>query len=251
MKNTESIVPFGETPASDPGLPASYTGTGKIARLPLAVRNELNRRLLEGEEGRELIAWLNGLPEVQAVLAAHFHGQPIGDMNLSRWKSGGYLAWCEEQIALSAVARIFEQSDNLQQAAKNGLADRMNLVLVGKLALQLQRLEAMPPSEAKAKACRELIDNLAVLKRGEFQEERLRLEREKHAFRRRMREAEFLKWAVRQDIQCASRECLGAPKADAEQNKKLMEAMKEHEKRMRRILGLPETALSLQEASGS
>src|SRR5580658_951731 len=86
---------------SDPGLPACfYAGNGKIARLPVAIRQELNRRLLNGEPARQLVVWLNGLPEVQAMLAAHFQGQPIGEMNLSRWKNGGYLAWCDQQIAL-------------------------------------------------------------------------------------------------------------------------------------------------------
>src|SRR5713101_951139 len=38
---------------------------GKIARLPLAIRQELNRRLQNGEQGKKLVAWLNALPEVR------------------------------------------------------------------------------------------------------------------------------------------------------------------------------------------
>ncbi len=34
--------------------------TGKIARLPRALREELNRHLDEGEAGVDLVAWLNG-----------------------------------------------------------------------------------------------------------------------------------------------------------------------------------------------
>jgi hypothetical protein len=36
----------------------NLTRNGKIARLPLAVRQELNRRLDEGEQGKKLVAWL-------------------------------------------------------------------------------------------------------------------------------------------------------------------------------------------------
>ena len=42
--------------------------TGKIARLPHQLRNELNQRLHDGESGVDLIKWLNALPEVQAIL---------------------------------------------------------------------------------------------------------------------------------------------------------------------------------------
>ncbi len=59
---------------------------GKIARLPLAVREELNLRLRDGEEGVDLVVWLNSLPEVRQVLAAKFKGQPIAENNLANWK---------------------------------------------------------------------------------------------------------------------------------------------------------------------
>ncbi|MGO8701570.1 MAG: hypothetical protein ACLQVY_28135 [Limisphaerales bacterium] len=46
------------------------TRNGKIARLPLAI---------------------NRLPEVQAILAAHFAAKPIDESNLTHWRQGGYL----------------------------------------------------------------------------------------------------------------------------------------------------------------
>ena len=60
----------------------NLTRNGKIARLPLAVRQELNRRLDEGEQGKKLVAWLNSLPEVQAIMTAEFGGKPITEQNL-------------------------------------------------------------------------------------------------------------------------------------------------------------------------
>jgi len=56
---------------------ASTTRIGKIARLPLAVREELNTRLRNGESGRKLVPWLNGLPAAREVLAAECKGAPI------------------------------------------------------------------------------------------------------------------------------------------------------------------------------
>ena len=40
----------------------------KIASLPYGIRTELNERLLDGEQSVPLAQWLNGLPEVQAIL---------------------------------------------------------------------------------------------------------------------------------------------------------------------------------------
>ena len=60
--------------------------SGKIARLRKAVREQLNRRLADGETGPDLVAWLNGLPEVQAVVAAEFVGCPVREQNLSQWR---------------------------------------------------------------------------------------------------------------------------------------------------------------------
>jgi len=69
----------------------AMTRNGKIARLPLAVRQQLNQRLQNGELAQDLLSWLNQLPEVQPILAAHFAAKPIDESNLSHWKQGGYL----------------------------------------------------------------------------------------------------------------------------------------------------------------
>ena len=58
------------------------TRNGRIARLPAALREELNQRLLDGEQGQPWIEWLNGQPKVQAVLQAKFNGNPITENNL-------------------------------------------------------------------------------------------------------------------------------------------------------------------------
>jgi hypothetical protein len=66
---------------------------GKIARLPRELREQLNRRIRDGEKGRRLIIWLNGLPEVQAILDRDFGGCPINSINFTKWRAGGYRDW--------------------------------------------------------------------------------------------------------------------------------------------------------------
>jgi len=74
---------------------------GKIGRLPKAIQEQVNRRLENSEKGRPMVAWLNSLPEVQAVLAAEFASQPIRQQNLSKWRKFGYKQWLWHQQALA------------------------------------------------------------------------------------------------------------------------------------------------------
>jgi len=78
------------------------TRNGKIARLPQSIREQINRRLQNGEEAKQIAEWLNTLPEAIAILAAEFDGQAINDVNLSNWKLGGYRDWETQQEALEA-----------------------------------------------------------------------------------------------------------------------------------------------------
>ena len=52
------------------------TRKGKIARLPRHIRDHLNSRLEDGEEGTGLVAWLNRVPEVNLVRKEAFDGRP-------------------------------------------------------------------------------------------------------------------------------------------------------------------------------
>jgi hypothetical protein len=56
---------------------------GKIARLPKTVREKLNLRLEDNEPAKEILEWLNGLPQTQKVLKSLFNGAPINKQNLS------------------------------------------------------------------------------------------------------------------------------------------------------------------------
>ena len=71
--------------------PNSYPSmTGKIARLPHKIREQINRRLQDGEPGRLLLAWLNALPQTLRLLTDQFGGRPVNQANLSAWRNGGF-----------------------------------------------------------------------------------------------------------------------------------------------------------------
>ena len=100
---------------------------GKIARLPRAIRDELNQRLQDGEDGGTLLPWLNGLPEVQAVLARHFAGVALGKQNLSEWRGGGFAEW-------SARQEMLADAEELETVAEGRLSDHLATVLGARYA---------------------------------------------------------------------------------------------------------------------
>ena len=156
------------------------TRNGKIARLPNAIRQELNQRLFNGEEGKQLVEWLNGLPGVQAVLQAKFEGKPITETNLSHWKSGGYPAWEEGERLADNVKSILDGTTSLEKVAKHGLTDRMTLILAANMAVQMQGLASMPEGSEKAKVWRELRIGLLALRQSELLAQRLNIGRAAH-----------------------------------------------------------------------
>jgi hypothetical protein len=84
-------------------IPVDFTTrNGKIARLPLAVRQELNERLRNGEVGKNLVEWLNGLESVREILSREFRASPISPQNLSEWKTRGYLVWLRAQSTIES-----------------------------------------------------------------------------------------------------------------------------------------------------
>lgn len=120
---------------------------GKIARLPKAIREKLNRRMDDGEPGSSLAEWLNGLPSVKRMLAAHFKGEPINGMNISRWRSRGYQRWVKSQEYLSELKGLAEEAADINRASGEGLLRSTATVASTKL---LKMLHDIPPEKCVA-----------------------------------------------------------------------------------------------------
>jgi len=90
---------------------------GKIAALPLAIRNEVNRRLDDAELTSEILAWLNAEPDVRAVLEKRWSGQIIKPGSLTEWCRGGYQDHLRRQERL---AQTRESSALAGDAGKPG-----------------------------------------------------------------------------------------------------------------------------------
>ena len=119
--------------------------TGKIARLPHQLRDQLNQRLHNGEPGVDLIQWLNALPEVQALLAEHFNGVPISPQNLSEWNNGGFLDWLTTQELLEA-SREFAANTAQLPGADGELAGSLSHAIIARYAVLLGKMPLDGPT---------------------------------------------------------------------------------------------------------
>ena len=174
---------------------------GKIARLPREIRDQLNVRLSNGEVGRQLVDWLNGLPEAQAVLAAQFGGRPINGQNLTEWKQGGYEDWLRHQEDC-IYARLL--SENARELEKEAGGSRLEDRLAAPMALALARVlrEADEPSDGaeNQRTVLGVARELAQLRRSSNDAERVRLDRERWETKQAEVNEENVKRAEREAI---------------------------------------------------
>jgi hypothetical protein len=157
--------------------------TGKIARLPAAVREEVNRRLDDGQKSKTILPWLNTLPEVKAVIDAEFKGRCITEHNLSEWNTGGYAAWARGRRLRESVDVFFEDATSLGDVNEGQITERMGTVFAATMADQMLRLQTMPDGAEKAKIWKELRISLLALKRGALYARKLSIEEAKQARR--------------------------------------------------------------------
>jgi hypothetical protein len=115
------------------------TRTGKIARLPHEIREQLNRRLLDGKPGRKLVDWLNDLPAVREVMFRDFEGRAINEQNLSEWKRGGFRDWQRRQEGLQCARCLAGPTDDPAHPA-GGQGGRLAGVLAAKLVVDTIKL---------------------------------------------------------------------------------------------------------------
>src|SRR5277367_994940 len=144
------------------------TRNGKIARLPGNVRDELNQRLDNGQEGPKLLAWLNGLDDVKQALKASFDGAPISKQNLSEWRLGGFREWQIRREWIEQALQLSESRGEMEQVVDMSLLPG---ALAGALAARYAALlnswdgEPDPKFEEKLRLLRGLNRDIALLQK--------------------------------------------------------------------------------------
>jgi hypothetical protein len=176
--NTVDSARWASTPYQR--LEEKMTRTGKIARLPHDIREQLNRRLRDGEPGRNLVQWLNALPAVRAVVQAEFNGRPIRAQNVSEWKKGGFRECQRQQEALEQIPLVAAEAQELNGRVNGQLTDHLAVWLTAQVMTVVRRLAATDLSDAaKWKLLHEACADLAALRRGDQNGQWMEIERER------------------------------------------------------------------------
>jgi hypothetical protein len=182
------------------------THKGKIARLPRQIREQLNRRLQDGGSGKEIVKWLNSMPEVLKVLAAEFNGHPMRQQNLSEWRKGGYREWLAEQDAREILSEMVAEGGELKNRFGESVVDKLAGWLIPHyMGAARAALSAELDAKERWTVLRTVCADLVALRRGDHYVERLRLEGERieatRQLTREKKELEFKEWLKRPDMQ--------------------------------------------------
>lgn len=178
---------------------------GKIAKLPKAIREELNRRLEDGETAATLVKWLSGLPEVRAV-QKESGSRPIREQNISEWRKGGFRDWQAKQEALELAAQLGEDAAELNVEGRPPLTDTLALWLTARYAVATRQVAAADGAEGW-RLLRELCADIVELRRGDHSAAKLKLERDRLKEAREKTEEEvieyFKQWANNPKVRAA------------------------------------------------
>jgi hypothetical protein len=152
--------------------------------LPESVREELNKRLRNGELGAQLLPWLNGLEETRRVCGEFFGGAEINGQNLSDWRAGGYEEWSEKQDKTYRVKELASFAAGLARANGGSIAEGAAAIASGKLLELLETAESEPDGPPGKKGLNleqlgDVVTSLTSLRSAEIAQQRADIDREK------------------------------------------------------------------------
>lgn len=125
------------------------THNGKIGGLPAQMREELCRRMFDGERAPTLLPWLNGTPEAQKVCRDQYEGEPISPQNLSAWRNGGFMKWQKDQRRLERSRERCRFSKQMVEASGGNMAEGVLASLTGDLAEILEEIDDLREAGAE------------------------------------------------------------------------------------------------------
>jgi hypothetical protein len=161
---TAQLNPVNDNPEHAP--------VGKIARFPKEIRDQLNRRLENGDLASEILPWLNELSPVKTVLARHFAGASVTEQNLTNWRQGGFQRWLKKQEPLAAIQELSEDAADISRAGRGRIATGAATVASSQI---LEFLRSIPPDKRSTADLAKFVSSTATLIKAEQANARLQL----------------------------------------------------------------------------
>jgi Protein of unknown function (DUF3486) len=182
----------------------------KIARLPAELREQLNLRLFDGQNGSQILAWLNELPAVKEILAAQFDGKPIQSQNLSNWRQNGYQRWLRRKQNIGSFKDLGQFVADITQAGVNGLTPATAALASSKI---LQFLETLDPAKTSPGDLAKCAAAIATLREKEQNDARIEIAQ--HRLRQRDALIRLKRDKQQRDVVAIARRVLGDARAKA------------------------------------
>ncbi|MGB8355310.1 MAG: hypothetical protein WCD79_15540 [Chthoniobacteraceae bacterium] len=157
------------------GIRSSFniTRRGKIARFPNEIREQVNRRLHNGENSSTILPWLNAIPEVRQILDSDFAGKPVRKQNISEWRKGGYREWLNCRQAADVLSRIREETLELRHEAGDNLTDNVSCWLAARYFVEAKDMDSREVLDLDV--LRKFTTDISSLRRGDHIAKRLDL----------------------------------------------------------------------------
>ena len=184
--------------------------TGKIARLPDDIREQLNHRLLDNQSGSKILPWLNEFPAVKQILAAEFEGEPINDNNLSRWRKNGHLRWLSRKKNVGSIKDVRQFVTDITNVGVEGLTPATAALASAKI---LGFLETLDPAKTNPGDLAKCAAAIAILREKEQNDVRIKIAQ--HRLRQRDALIRLKKDKQQRDAVAIARRLLGDARAAA------------------------------------
>ena len=158
---------------------------GKIGRLPLRVREQLNLRIADGVETTPLLAWLNAQVDTQEILRRDFASRPVTPQNLSEWRQGGFQDWLRAQRTLDLARDMAEQADSLDKImGAERYSERLSTIMAAQLAqIAIPLMEETGDLKQRWTNTRQVLKELARLRHSDYLATKVKLTAQKQTDR--------------------------------------------------------------------
>jgi hypothetical protein len=187
--------------------------TGKIARLPGDLREQLNQHLLDNQPNSKILPWLNELPAVKEILAAQFGGKPINDTNLTYWRQGGYQRWLRHKQTVNSLKDLGQFAADLTPTGVDRLTPAAVVLASAKILEFLESLNTTAAAQTDPNNLVKCAAAVAVLREKDQNEARIKIAQ--HRLRQRDALIRLKKDKQQRDAVAIARRVLGDARAAA------------------------------------
>jgi hypothetical protein len=199
-----------ESPVPNQNDTSDHALTGKIARLPGDLREQINQHLFDGKSDPEILPWLNELPVVKEIMAARFDGQPITKQNMTNWRQGGHQRWLRQKQNVGSIKDVRQFVTDITSAGIDGLTPATAALASSKI---LGFLETLDPATTNPGDLAKCAAAIAILREKEQNDARIKIA--EHRLRQRDLALLLKQDKQQRDAIAIARRVLGDARAEA------------------------------------